>query len=145
MDLTKHILRVQRELNIPDYAMCDILNVSETTFRGYKSGHYKTLNTYQKIMLVIVTSRPIEEYDTMSDFHKQLWLAVDKMAAKKGLSLTQLAISAGVSPSALCKSHRVKKTSGAEHFPSMETINKLMNVTNTEIDELVKMMVLAEE
>lgn len=76
----------------------------------------------------------------MSDFLPQLWVAVDKMAEKKGVNLTQLAKSAGVSPSTLCKGHRCRTSSGHEHFPSFETISKLMAVTNTDFKELVKMM-----
>jgi phage repressor protein C with HTH and peptisase S24 domain len=68
--------------------------------------------------------------------HAQLWTALDRLAARAGLSASGLAKAAGLDPTSFNKSKRITPQ-GRERWPSTESVAKALAATNTSIDAFV--------
>src|SRR5882724_3491870 len=68
--------------------------------------------------------------------HAQLWTALDRLAARAGLSPSGLAKAAGLDPTSFNKSKRITPQ-GRERWPSTESVAKALAATNTSIDTFV--------
>lgn len=69
---------------------------------------------------------------------KEIWRAIDKLAESKGLSPSGLAIKANLDPTIFNKSKRVGKE-GHKRLPSMESLNRILSVTGTSVQEFLKL------
>jgi len=65
--------------------------------------------------------------------HDQIWAALDRLAARAGLSPSGLAKRAGLDPTTFNKSKRVT-TDGRERWPSTESIAKALAAAETSIE-----------
>lgn len=65
--------------------------------------------------------------------HTEIWLAIDEMARRNGLTSSGLARLAGLDPTAFNKSKRVGKD-GRQRWPSTESIAKILEATNESFD-----------
>jgi len=68
--------------------------------------------------------------------HDQIWAALDRLAARAGLSPSGLAKRAGLDPTTFNKSKRVT-SDGRERWPSTESIAKALAATSTPFDAFV--------
>src|SRR5258708_31186228 len=68
--------------------------------------------------------------------HAQVWSAIDRLAARAGLSASGLARRAGLDPTTFNKSKRVT-AAGRARWPSTESISKALTATGTTIDVFV--------
>jgi phage repressor protein C with HTH and peptisase S24 domain len=68
--------------------------------------------------------------------HAQVWSAIDRLAARAGLSASGLARRAGLDPTTFNKSKRVTPL-GRERWPSTESIAKALTATGTPIETFV--------
>ena len=66
--------------------------------------------------------------------HNGIWAAVDKIAAKQGLSCSGLARACGMDPTAFNKSKRISKY-GKPHWPSGNTLAKIASVAHLSPEE----------
>jgi phage repressor protein C with HTH and peptisase S24 domain len=71
--------------------------------------------------------------------HAQLWNALDRLAARAGLSPSGLAKAAGLDPTTFNKSKRIT-SAGRERWPSTESVAKALAATNTSIDIFVQLV-----
>jgi phage repressor protein C with HTH and peptisase S24 domain len=71
--------------------------------------------------------------------HAQLWTALDRLAARAGLSPSGLAKAAGLDPTTFNKSKRVTPE-GRERWPSTESVAKALSATNTKLDTFVQLV-----
>jgi phage repressor protein C with HTH and peptisase S24 domain len=71
--------------------------------------------------------------------HAQLWNALDRLAARAGLSASGLAKAAGLDPTTFNKSKRITPA-GRERWPSTESIAKALAATDTSIDAFVQLV-----
>jgi len=71
--------------------------------------------------------------------HKQIWSAIDALAARNGLSPSGLAKLAGLDPTTFNKSKRGDAT-GKLRWPSTESISKVLGATNATLDEFVSLV-----
>ncbi|HVU21935.1 MAG TPA: helix-turn-helix transcriptional regulator [Rhizomicrobium sp.] len=71
--------------------------------------------------------------------HKQIWSAIDALAARNGLSPSGLAKLAGLDPTTFNKSKRGDAT-GKLRWPSTESISKILNATSATLDEFVSLV-----
>jgi phage repressor protein C with HTH and peptisase S24 domain len=71
--------------------------------------------------------------------HKQIWTAIDALAARYNLSPSGLAKLAGLDPTTFNKSKRGDAT-GKLRWPSTESISKVLNATNATLDEFVSLV-----
>ncbi|HEY6254305.1 MAG TPA: helix-turn-helix transcriptional regulator [Xanthobacteraceae bacterium] len=71
--------------------------------------------------------------------HAQLWTALDRLAARAGLSPSGLAKAAGLDPTSFNKSKRITRL-GRERWPSTESVAKALTATNTEVDIFVQLI-----
>jgi phage repressor protein C with HTH and peptisase S24 domain len=71
--------------------------------------------------------------------HAQLWTALDRLAARAGLSASGLAKAAGLDPTSFNKSKRITPE-GRERWPSTESVAKALTATNTSIDIFVQLI-----
>ena len=71
--------------------------------------------------------------------HAQLWTALDRLAARAGLSASGLAKAAGLDPTSFNKSKRITPQ-GRERWPSTESVAKALTATNTSVDTLVQLI-----
>lgn len=71
--------------------------------------------------------------------HAQLWIALDRLAARAGLSPSGLAKAAGLDPTTFNKSKRVTPQ-GRERWPSTESVAKALGATNTGVDTFVQLI-----
>jgi phage repressor protein C with HTH and peptisase S24 domain len=71
--------------------------------------------------------------------HAQLWTALDRLAARAGLSPSGLAKAAGLDPTSFNKSKRITRE-GRERWPSTESVAKALAATNTSLDILVQLI-----
>src|SRR5262249_48845270 len=60
--------------------------------------------------------------------HSEIWRALDRLAAKHGLSASGLARRAGLDPTAVNKSRR-KSPTGKPRWPSTESVSKCLTAT----------------
>jgi len=68
--------------------------------------------------------------------HAQVWSAIDRLAARAGLSASGLARRAGLDPTTFNKSKRIT-ASGRARWPSTESISKALAATGTSIETFV--------
>ncbi len=68
--------------------------------------------------------------------HAQIWAAIDRLAARAGLSASGLAKRAGLDPTTFNKSKRVTRE-GRERWPSTESVAKSLAATGVSLDDFV--------
>jgi phage repressor protein C with HTH and peptisase S24 domain len=71
--------------------------------------------------------------------HAQVWSAIDRLAARTGLSASGLARRAGLDPTTFNKSKRVT-SQGRARWPSTESIAKALTATGTPFDTFVALI-----
>ena len=71
--------------------------------------------------------------------HAQVWSAIDRLAARAGLSASGLARRAGLDPTTFNKSKRVTPQ-GRERWPSTESIAKALTATGTPVETFVALI-----
>jgi phage repressor protein C with HTH and peptisase S24 domain len=71
--------------------------------------------------------------------HDQIWGALDRLAARAGLSPSGLAKRAGLDPTTFNKSKRVT-SDGRERWPSTESIAKALAAADSSIDAFAKLI-----
>ena len=71
--------------------------------------------------------------------HAQLWTALDRLAARAGLSASGLAKAAGLDPTSFNKSKRITPE-GRERWPSTESVAKALAATDTSLDTFVQLI-----
>jgi phage repressor protein C with HTH and peptisase S24 domain len=68
--------------------------------------------------------------------HAQIWSALDRLAARSGLSASALAKRAGLDPTTFNRSKRITPD-GRPRWPSTESVAKALTATGTTIDNFV--------
>src|SRR5882757_2452136 len=71
--------------------------------------------------------------------HAQIWHALDRLAARSGLSASGLAKKAGLDPTTFNKSKRITPD-GRARWPSTESVAKSLAATGTTIDTFVQLI-----
>lgn len=71
--------------------------------------------------------------------HAQVWSAIDRLAARAGLSASGLARRAGLDPTTFNKSKRIT-AAGRPRWPSTESISKALAATGTPIEVFVGLL-----
>jgi phage repressor protein C with HTH and peptisase S24 domain len=71
--------------------------------------------------------------------HAQVWSAIDRLAARAGLSASGLARRAGLDPTTFNKSKRIT-AQGRPRWPSTESIAKALTATGTTMDVFVALI-----
>ncbi|TWB06687.1 S24 family peptidase [Bradyrhizobium stylosanthis] len=71
--------------------------------------------------------------------HDQIWVALDRLAARAGLSPSGLAKRAGLDPTTFNRSKRVT-SHGRERWPSTESIAKALAATGASIDTFARLV-----
>ncbi|MGE0563783.1 MAG: helix-turn-helix transcriptional regulator [Pseudolabrys sp.] len=71
--------------------------------------------------------------------HAQIWAAIDRLAARAGLSPSGLAKKAGLDPTTFNKSKRVTPD-GRSRWPSTESVAKSLAATSTTVNEFVSLI-----
>ena len=71
--------------------------------------------------------------------HAQVWSAIDRLAARAGLSASGLAKRSGLDPTTFNKSKRVT-ASGRARWPSTESISKALIATGTSLETFVSLI-----
>ncbi len=71
--------------------------------------------------------------------HADVWRAIDRLAAKHGLSASGLARRAGLDPTSFNKSKRASRE-GKPRWPTTESIAKVLAVTGDSLDGFVALM-----
>ena len=71
--------------------------------------------------------------------HAQIWTALDRLAARAGLSASGLAKKAGLDPTTFNKSKRITPE-GRPRWPSTESVAKSLAATGTSIDTFVQLI-----
>jgi phage repressor protein C with HTH and peptisase S24 domain len=71
--------------------------------------------------------------------HAQIWTALDRLAAKAGLSASGLAKKAGLDPTTFNKSKRITPD-GRARWPSTESVAKALAATGVNIDDFVALI-----
>jgi phage repressor protein C with HTH and peptisase S24 domain len=71
--------------------------------------------------------------------HAQIWNALDRLAARAGLSASALAKKAGLDPTTFNKSKRITPD-GRPRWPSTESVSKALVATNTNVDTFVRLI-----
>src|SRR4051794_30370366 len=71
--------------------------------------------------------------------HAQIWAALDRLAARAGLSASGLAKSAGLDPTTFNKSKRLTPE-GRQRWPSTESVAKSLAATNTTLAQFVALV-----
>jgi phage repressor protein C with HTH and peptisase S24 domain len=71
--------------------------------------------------------------------HAQIWNALDRLAARAGLSASGLAKRAGLDPTTFNKSKRITPE-GRPRWPSTESVAKSLAATGTSIDTFVQLI-----
>jgi phage repressor protein C with HTH and peptisase S24 domain len=71
--------------------------------------------------------------------HAQIWTALDRLAARSGLSASGLAKKAGLDPTTFNKSKRITPD-GRARWPSTESVAKSLAATGTSIDTFVQLI-----
>ncbi len=72
--------------------------------------------------------------------HKQIWAAIDALAAKHGLSASGLAKRAGLDPTSFNPSKR-QGPEGRERWPTTESLAKVLNAVGGNLEEFTAMVV----
>ncbi|MGY8636063.1 helix-turn-helix transcriptional regulator [Bradyrhizobium sp. 14AA] len=71
--------------------------------------------------------------------HDQIWVALDRLAARAGLSPSGLAKRAGLDPTTFNRSKRVT-SDGRERWPSTESIAKALAAADSSIDSFARLI-----
>ncbi|MDQ8730354.1 helix-turn-helix transcriptional regulator [Bradyrhizobium sp. LHD-71] len=71
--------------------------------------------------------------------HEQVWTAIDRLAARAGLSASGLAKRAGLDPTTFNKSKRITPD-GRARWPSTESVSKSLSAANASIDTFVDLI-----
>ena len=71
--------------------------------------------------------------------HSDIWRAIDRLAAKYGMSASGLARRAGLDPTTFNKSKRITKE-GKHRWPSTESVSKVLNATGASMAEFVALI-----
>ena len=71
--------------------------------------------------------------------HEQIWSALDRLAARAGVSSSALARSAGLDPTTFNKSKRIT-IDGRPRWPSTESLAKALAATNASIETFVQLI-----
>lgn len=71
--------------------------------------------------------------------HDQVWTALDRLAARSGLSASGLAKRAGLDPTTFNKSKRITPD-GRQRWPSTESVSKSLAATNTGVEVFVELI-----
>ncbi|MDC7787900.1 helix-turn-helix transcriptional regulator [Rhodoplanes sp. TEM] len=71
--------------------------------------------------------------------HAQIWTALDRLAARAGLSASGLAKRAGLDPTTFNKSKRITPD-GRARWPSTESVAKSLAATGTTVEEFVRLL-----
>ena len=71
--------------------------------------------------------------------HGQVWMALDRLAERAGMSPSGLAKRSGLDPTTFNKSKRVT-ADGRERWPSTESVSKALAATNSSIDTFVQLI-----
>ena len=71
--------------------------------------------------------------------HEEIWAAIDKLAEVNGLSPCGLARAAGLDLTSFNPSKRFARGNHMR-WPTFETINKILDATNTTLAEFVEMI-----
>jgi phage repressor protein C with HTH and peptisase S24 domain len=71
--------------------------------------------------------------------HAQVWSAIDRLAARSGLSASGLARRAGLDPTTFNRSKRIT-SSGRARWPSTESIAKALAATGTPLDAFLELI-----
>src|SRR3954471_9299697 len=71
--------------------------------------------------------------------HVQIWVALDRLAARAGLSPSGLAKRAGLDPTTFNRSKRVT-SDGRERWPSTESIAKALAAAGSSIESFARLM-----
>jgi len=71
--------------------------------------------------------------------HAQIWTAIDRLAARAGLSASGLAKKAGLDPTTFNKSKRVT-ADGRARWPSTESVAKSLAATGTSIETFIALI-----
>jgi phage repressor protein C with HTH and peptisase S24 domain len=71
--------------------------------------------------------------------HADVWRAIDRLAAKHGMSASRLARRAGLDPTTYNKSKRITKE-GKQRWPSTESVSKVLTATGDSLAEFVAQM-----
>lgn len=70
--------------------------------------------------------------------YAEIWKGIENLAESKGLSLSGLAVKAGLDATSFNKSKRIG-ADGRKRWPSTESMNKILNATNTTIFEFMEL------
>ena len=70
--------------------------------------------------------------------YTEIWNGIEKLAERQNLSLSGLAIKAGLDPTSFNKSKRVG-ADGRKRWPSTESMNKILQATDTTIFEFMEL------
>jgi phage repressor protein C with HTH and peptisase S24 domain len=71
--------------------------------------------------------------------HADVWRAIDRIAAKHGMSASGLARRSGLDPTTFNKSKRITKE-GKQRWPSTESVSKILAATGDSLAEFVAQM-----
>jgi phage repressor protein C with HTH and peptisase S24 domain len=71
--------------------------------------------------------------------HAQIWMAIDRLAARAKLSVSGLAKRAGLDPTTFNKSKRIT-SDGRERWPSTESVAKSLAATGATLDQFVSLI-----
>ena len=71
--------------------------------------------------------------------HADVWRAIDRLAAKHGMSASGLARRSGLDPTTFNKSKRITKE-GKQRWPSTESVSKVLTATGDSLAEFVAQM-----
>src|SRR5512138_1641215 len=71
--------------------------------------------------------------------HDQIWGALDRLAARAGLSPSGLAKKAGLDPTTFNKSKRITPD-GRARWPSTESVSKSLNATGVTVEQFVSLI-----
>jgi phage repressor protein C with HTH and peptisase S24 domain len=93
-------------------------------------------------LLTIITRcapRRSQPGDTLMLTHAQIWSAIDRLAARAGLSASGLAKRASLDPTTFNKSKRITPE-GRARWPSTESIAKALSATGVTIEQFVSLI-----
>ncbi len=71
--------------------------------------------------------------------HEQIWVAIDKLAEMKHVSVSRLARDAGLDPTSFNKSKRVNFC-GKKRWPTTESLAKVLDATGVDIMTFAKLV-----
>ena len=73
--------------------------------------------------------------------HARVWAAIDKLAARYGLSASGLARKAGLDATSFNRSKRVSPE-GRERWPSTESVSKILAATGASLEEFLHLSLI---